>query len=223
MSSPSQSADSSARSQSVPAKTIALTPLSRLEVTAAILALVLWFLLFSGGCLLGTEHYRKQLASPIAWHTKFKPLIACLLFWTTPNIGLLCCLSAFLGFVGYRTQFTTPLSPHCTIMPLSEDVRRMLLTSSLSAIMRGFGVFTLSIGGLLILATDTLVTPDQKTYLRFAPMLSIISFYVGFNPYVFGSMLDGVNRFIRTEPGIPAAKSQAPSNSNTPPHPTPTT
>ncbi|MEY3457068.1 MAG: hypothetical protein RL215_225 [Planctomycetota bacterium] len=108
-------------------------------------------------------------------------------------------------------------------MPLSEDVRRMLLTSSLSAIMRGFGVFTLSIGGLLILATDTLVTPDQKTYLRFAPMLSIISFYVGFNPYVFGSMLDGVNRFIRTEPGIPAAKSQAPSNSNTPPHPTPTT
>jgi hypothetical protein len=72
-----------------------MTALTLPEIVAAVLALVLWFVLFGGGSLLGTEVYRLQLAKSIAWQMKVKPMLVCLCFWTTSNLGLLACLSSF--------------------------------------------------------------------------------------------------------------------------------
>ena len=197
------------------------TPLTNTEFFFAAVALLLWFLMFSGGALISTQEYRSELGKSVVWYAKIKPLIVCLLFWTTSNLGLLSCLSAFLGAIGYRTLFTIPLSPHCSVSTISDSTRRMLLTSSLSAVMRGFGVYTLSLSGLLLLATDTLVKPDQETYLKLAPTISIISFYAGFNPQVFGIMLERVNKYMRAEPNPPASKMTAATNTSQLPAPSP--
>lgn len=181
-----------------PAADHALTPLTRTEFLSAVFALSLWFLFFSGGSLLGTVNYRNQLASPIAWNDKIKPLVVCLFFWTTSNLGILSCLAAFLGAVGYRSGFTTTLDSKCSIQKPTTAMRSMLLTWYLAAVMRGFGVYTLSTAGLILLATDAVTDAGQETYLRLAPLMSIVSFYSGFNPRTFGGLLDRVQKILRT-------------------------
>ena len=46
--------------------------------------------------------------------------------------------------------------------------------------------------------TDALISPDQATYIRIAPMMSIISFYVGYDPTLFAALLDRVRKFLDT-------------------------
>jgi len=186
-----------------------LIPLTRIEFLSAVLALSLWFLFFSGGSLLGTVTYRNQLASPIAWNHKIKPLVVCLFFWTTSNLGILSCLAAFLGAVGYRSGFTTTLDSKCSTQKPTAAMRSMLLTWYLAAVMRGFGVYTLSTAGLILVATDAVTDAGQETYLRLAPLISIVSFYSGFNPRTFGGLLDRVQKILRTgAPGeTPATRS----------------
>ena len=57
-----------------------MTALTVPEIVAAVLALGLWFVLFGGGSLLGTGVYRAQLAAPLAWQLKIKPMLVCLCF-----------------------------------------------------------------------------------------------------------------------------------------------
>lgn len=178
---------------------IVMTALTIPEIVSASLALGLWFVLFSGGCLLGTDVYRSQLAAPLAWQLKIKPMLVCLCFWTTSNLGLLACLSSFMGAVGYRCRFTQALNADCEVQNATEDVKSLLLTSYLAAVMRGFGVYTLSLAGLLLLATETLIAPDQVSYLRLAPLVSIVGFYSGFNPQTFGGLLMRVQKLLRSD------------------------
>ncbi|MFM7168318.1 MAG: hypothetical protein ACKO3T_23990 [Planctomycetaceae bacterium] len=176
-----------------------MTALTLPEIVAAVLALGLWFVLFGGGSLLGTEVYRLQLAKSIAWQLKVKPMLVCLCFWTTSNLGLLACLSSFLGAVGYRCRFTQALNADCEVHDATEDVKSLLVTSYLAAVMRGFGVYTLSLAGLLLVATDAVTAPDQVTYMRLAPLVSIVGFYSGFNPQTFAGLLGRVQKLLRTE------------------------
>lgn len=195
-----------------------MTALTLPEIVAAVLALVLWFVLFGGGSLLGTEVYRLQLAKSIAWQLKVKPMLVCLCFWTTSNLGLLACLSSFLGAVGYRCRFTQALNADCEVQDATEDVKSLLVTSYLAAIMRGFGVYTLSLTGLLLVATDAVTAPDQVTYMRLAPLVSIVGFYSGFNPQTFAGLLARVQKLLRTDaptkPEGPRGTSAAAGNSN---------
>lgn len=186
-----------------------MTALTGFEIFFAAIALSLWFLLFCGGSLLGTAVYREQLGSSLPWISKIKPLIVCLGFWTTSNLGLLSCLSAFLGAVGYRCRFTVALDPNCSVQPPTDAVRSVLLTSYLAAVMRGFGVYTLSTAGLILLATDSVTQPAQETYLRLAPLISIVGFYSGFNPQTFGGLLGRVQTILRTENQKAAAEGKA--------------
>lgn len=191
-----------------------MTALTVPEIVAAVLALGLWFVLFGGGSLLGTGVYRAQLAAPLAWQLKIKPMLVCLCFWTTSNLGLLSCLSSFLGAVGYRCRFTQALNADCEVQDATEDVKSLLVTSYLAAVMRGFGVYTLSLAGLLLVATEALTAPDQVSYLRLAPLVSIVGFYSGFNPQTFAGLLGRVQKLLRTEG--PAAGAKAKEESGLP-------
>ncbi len=186
-----------------------MTALTGFEIFFAALALSLWFLLFCGGSLLGTSVYRAQLASSLAWSSKIKPLVFCIAFWTTSNVGLLSCLSAFLGAVGYRCRFTIALDPNCSVQPPTDAIRSILLTSYFAAVMRGFGVYTLSTAGLILVATDSVTEPAQETYLRLAPLISIVGFYSGFNPQTFGGLLSRVQTILRTDKQKSSAEAPA--------------
>lgn len=190
----------------------AMTALTGFEIFCAFSALLLWFLLFCGGSLLSTDEYRARLLGTGSWLLKVKPLIVCLGFWTTTNVGLLSCLSAFLGAVGYRCRFTTALDPNCDVQLPTEGVRSVLLTNYLAAVMRGFGVYTLSTAGLILLATDSVTQPAQETYLRLAPLISIVGFYSGFNPQTFAGLLGRVQTLLRTEDSRGSSASKGSGN-----------
>ncbi len=166
-----------------------------------IAALATWFGLFAGGLLVGTETYRNQIMSPDGVASAFTTWLIVLSFWTITNIGLLACVSSYLGAFGRRARFIAA-PPDGTVR---EDLDINLSFTALwtyyaSAVMRGFGVYTLSLAGLLVLATQSLLTPSQEDYLRFAPLLSIISFYGGYDSTVFAGLLGRVKSLVDTKP-----------------------
>lgn len=175
----------------------AATPISARELVLGLVALLVWFGLFSGGILVGTGPYREALQAP----TEIAPTIGSWLvvcaFWTVTNIGVLACVAAFLGAVGRRTRFTSRTDLEQSA-PGSRPDLNGVATYYLSAVMRGFGIYTLVLAGLLILATESLASPTQAAYMRLAPTVSIISFYVGYDPSMFAQMLDRVKGFLQT-------------------------
>lgn len=159
-------------------------------------ALMTWFSLFAGGILVNTEPARTALtaASTFAERVSQLPIILCC--WTVTNVGCLACLAAVLGAVGRRTHFTSGN----TINHFDQSTTLRLRVAAIyyaSAIMRGFGVYALVLGGLLVLATDTLVTPTQEEYLRLASTTSVISFYAGYDPEMFAGILERAQGFFR--------------------------
>jgi hypothetical protein len=168
------------------------------ELLVGLLALVLWFGLFSGGILIGTEPYRAALENPSEVGVTVVGWFLVCVFWTITNIGLLACVAAFLGALGRRTRFTlrTDLAWAAYQYTLPEFTG--VGTYYVSAIMRGFGIYVLVLAGLLVLATESLASPTQEAYMRLAPTVSIISFYAGFDPSMFAGLLDRVKSFLQT-------------------------
>ncbi|MCZ6837382.1 MAG: hypothetical protein O7G85_16525 [Planctomycetota bacterium] len=161
-------------------------------------ALILWFSLFAGGILINIGSSRTALTSSETFWQGVSHLPLILSCWTVTNVGVLAVLAAILGAVGRRTRFTS----NNTISRFSNSPllkSRAAIIFYASAVIRGFGVYSLLLGGLLILATATLVAPSQEEYLRLALTISIISFYAGYNPEVFASLLKRAEGFFRKE------------------------
>ena len=176
----------------------AALPVSTSELVLGLLGLVTWFGLFSGGILISTEPYRAVLQTPTQVSQTVVSLIVVSLFWTITNVGVLSCVAAFLGALGRRTHFTlgTDLVP--AVHPVPQPDLQGLGTYYVSAIMRGFGIYTLVLAGLLVLATESLASPTQAAYMRLAPTISIISFYGGYDPTMFAGLLDRVKTLLQT-------------------------
>lgn len=169
-----------------------------IELLFGVAALVVWFVLFAGGVLIGTTPYREAIASasnPIVWLQSFAIV---LLFWTITNVGILSCIAAFLGALGRRTRFTmAALTADPPAVPTMGATTVAIFY--VSAIMRGFGIYALSFAGLLVLATQSFQNPDQGAYLRLAATLSVISFYAGYDPETFAGLLDRVKQFFQVK------------------------
>jgi hypothetical protein len=83
------------------------------------------------------------------------------LFWIITNVGVLSCVAAFLGALGRRNHFTlgTVLVPDTH--PVLQPDLQGLGTYYVSAIMRGFGIYTRVLAGLLVLAMELLASLTQ--------------------------------------------------------------
>lgn len=181
---------------------------SRIDITwrelfLASASLAAWFLIFTGGTLIKTSDYIGMLSNPLKAHEMFSLTFVILLFWTITNIGFLSMLAAILGAFGNRTRFTTKLTDReARIVSHSEKVSinaREIYNFYASSIMRGFGVYVLVLSGLLVLATEALVSPDQGQYVRLAGMISVVSFYAGYDPEMIAGLLQRIENFIKPE------------------------
>lgn len=172
--------------------------LAKRELFSGLIVLASWFCLFLGGILIGTEPHRTSLQNPTSSAGLIWSWIVICAFWTITNLGLLCCVSAFLGALGKRTRFTSRNDPLNSTIETADPNLRGLDTYYMSAVMRGFGVYILSLGGLLIMATDSLLDPSQAGYVRLAPAMSIVSFYAGYDPSIFEELLHRVNSFMHS-------------------------
>ncbi|QEF98775.1 hypothetical protein Mal15_28310 [Stieleria maiorica] len=168
------------------------------ELILGLLGLTCWFCLFTGGILVGTQPFRETLQTPTALTPVLASWFVVCAFWTVTNVGLLACVASFLGALGRRTRFTLMSDQPRAAIDGGHPPLLSISTYYVSAIMRGFGIYALVLAGILVLATESLVSPTQAAYMRLAPLVSIISFYAGFDPNMFASLLDRVKSFLET-------------------------
>lgn len=173
--------------------------LSAAELSVGCVAIAVWFCLFAGGALVNTGPYRTAIQNPQGLASGLSAWLVVLAFWTVTNVGILSCVSAFLGALGRRTRFTQQTDSRRPVIDATDDDPERLATYYLSSVLRGFGVYTIILGGILVLATSALTAADQSEYLRLAPTVSIISFYAGWDPKVFSGLLGRVNAFLNTK------------------------
>jgi hypothetical protein len=173
------------------------------ELSVASAALLFWFALFAGGTLIATKPFIDSLSTTASMLEFAGDCAVIVMFWTITNVGILSILAAMLGAFGQRTHFASPLATAGMLgtlaQPSTDANPRELFTHYASAIMRGFGVYTLVLSGLLVLATDAIVAPSQGQYVRLAGMVSVISFYAGYDPEMLAGLLKRIERFLKTE------------------------
>ena len=169
------------------------------ELVVGAVCISLWFILFAGGILIATQPYLQQLNADMSLGKRLHSWTMVLCFWTITNIGMLSCLSAMLGALGRRTRFTVLVATHPCVEPEPQDARSALIFYY-SAVMRGFGIYTLVQAGLLVLATKAFIQPEQGEYLRLAATMSVLGFYAGYDPEMFGVLLARVRRLFESPP-----------------------
>lgn len=138
-------------------------------------------------------------------HSTVWAFLVVLFCFTPSNLALLCCSAGMLGAMGRRVVLSTPRNQDAidSSYPL------------LSAILRGFFVYLSVISGLLVLLENPIlgtVSPGQ--YIRFAGLLSLMSFFVNYDPSLFAALLDRVRDRMEETTGRPAPSEESPSSND---------
>jgi hypothetical protein len=177
---------------------------SGVELTLGGFALLSWFVVFAGGILIPTEPYRELLAKGNESLPLLGSAVLVLMFWTVTNVGILCCISAFLGALGRRTRFAVKAQagPSDGYVDLWPAPPAPMAAHYASAVIRGFMIYGIVMAGLLVLATETFTNTTQGGYFRLASTVSVLSFYAGYDPELFAGVLDRVKTLL----GPPAGK-----------------
>ena len=184
------------------------------ECIGALLVLVVWLNLFACGMLIGSEQYRlaidpngvkalkgtserpqanavgsnvgdgqeestgKQTTRSInpyrAW---FMALITFLPF----NLALLCAASGALGAFGNRANLQDDRT---------AEIARDRSNPYVSALLRGFFVYLFMISGLLLIEDKPFSDSSPQQYVRLAGFISLFSFVVNYNPYIFNPLIE---------------------------------
>jgi hypothetical protein len=189
-----------------------LAPLRRYNVSAshetrAIVILTVWVLLFTTGILVDTTPYRNVItfgnwthdaidtvdsirvapaAKPVPVTVRVQlvawPII--LIFYSVPNLLYLCMLSAMAGVA------TRILNRQ------AENMRSPESYSYTGAALIGFIWYLFFFAGLVSVASITeFITPSNESYLRRAPVLSIVSFMLTYNSNLFTNFITQVSHF----------------------------
>jgi hypothetical protein len=162
--------------------------LSKYGKVLVILAIIGWLWLFTAGIVVNSQPYRARIiASEVgndAPGYAFAWLMTILSF-TPTNVLLMALLTGLLGALG-RCATLHALSKK---QESSEDLFPTdPINPYLSGIIRGFFTYLLIISGFIIVSA-TIDTPFISTtpqqYVRFAGIISLASFIVGYNPRSF--------------------------------------
>ncbi|MGK7890528.1 MAG: hypothetical protein AB4042_14450 [Leptolyngbyaceae cyanobacterium] len=151
-----------------------------------------WFSLFGFSLFYDTASVREQLVA-IAQGPMSNPvpglwdLVLVFLSWSITNIGLASCVSSMLGVAAQRIDF------------LDEKKTRIATTSTVSimnlyvgALLRGFIVYLLFLGGLLVFDLQAFELNHQFTlpeYIRLVASISLFSFLVGLRPQILAGIV----------------------------------
>ncbi len=169
------------------------------DLVIAVLGLSAWFILFSGGILIGTQPFRMQISGsePLALADHAKAWYVVMTFWTVTNIGFLACVAALLGAVGRRAGFTAVDEEDALVQRASQKQVGLYYGC---AVMRGFGIYSLILAGIFVFAQDAAKEPEQLHYLSIAPLISIVGFYAGYDPVLFTGLLARAKKLLDALP-----------------------
>lgn len=169
----------------------------------AVLALLLWIVLFSAGLLIDSGPYRARI---LQGH--FSPLdfSAAILFYTPSNVALLSVVSGFLGGCASKLSELGDLADKVEQARRKDDQpavrnleRRMkyLTESPATSMLRGFLVYIGVISGILLLISDPFKNPSAEQFIRTAGLISAIAFVMGYDPTRFEEM---ITKFLQWKP-----------------------
>jgi hypothetical protein len=188
------------------------------ELIAGIVVVGLWTAFFCAGIFVPTAVYRQSL-----WASEslgFFPFLGHLLLvvscYALTNILFLSCAAAFLGCMTRRWY----VMDHTSVERGSVAIPAARLY--LSAVLRGFFLYLITIAGFLTVTTEkSLVETTLDQFVRMAGVTSVLGFVVGYDPRVLNRLLERVmdvaempqksrraNRRTTTESGLSASRVQ---------------
>jgi hypothetical protein len=208
-----------------------LVQLNNYERFFAALVLGSWLFLFAGGILVDTKPYRCVISpsgaqvladegstsgprgvevctpaqqqgaglwvpsQPQSWRQAYVLAIswlAVILFFLPLNLALVCATAGTLGAFGGKANLQDDATPHN-----SRDESNPYV----SGLLRGFFVYLFMISGLLLFDDKPFSNPGPGQYIRFAGFLSLFSFVVNYQPYLFTTLIDGAFQRISARRG----------------------
>jgi hypothetical protein len=171
------------------------------EVVVSLVSLVAWLGLLMAGITVGTQPYIdgiRNLTTHGFWEVSGS-LLVILLCHTVSNVALLCCLAAFLGVIASRAVGR----PNTNVQTPPERMGVYV-----AAVTRGFFVFLVIQSGSILLSDQAFTNLTLERYVRLAGLSSLFSFAIGYNPRLFGELLDRVNSTITGATNDPRATRQ---------------
>lgn len=173
-----------------------LHPLRSSEVVFGVTTIFLWMCFFLVGIVVETASLRAAVAENTFVTTGemvgvWFILLTC---YTVTNIGILACLSAVIGKFSRRSlSFETASLNGLKAAPIATFGEVLVLYSV--AIARGFVIYLLMIGGLILLTTPVVTDSSPEEYIKIAGTVSILAFMAGYDAEVFKRAIDRVTAF----------------------------
>lgn len=134
-------------------------------------------------------------AWPQSWAKAYVLLISwagAILFFMPLNLGLICATAGTLGAFGGKANLQDESTPHN-----SRDESNPYI----SGLLRGFFVYLFMISGLLLFDDKPFSNAGPGQYVRFAGFLSLFSFVVNYQPYLFTTLIEGAFQRISARRG----------------------
>lgn len=181
-----------------------LHPLRASEVVFGVTTIFLWLCFFLVGIVVETESLRTAVAkngfaTTSEWVGVWVILLTC---YTVTNIAILACCAGVIGKFSRRSlSYETASLNGLKAVPVAS-FREVLVLYSV-AIARGFVIYLLLTGGLILLTTPVVTNSTPEEYIKVAGTVSILAFMAGYDAEVFKRALDRVSAFSRVGSGKP--------------------
>ena len=173
-----------------------LHPLRFVEVVFGVTTIFLWLCFLLAGIVVATRPYREMISENTAVSTwelvsAWGILLTC---YTVTNIAILSCCAGVIGkfsrrSLAYETASLNGLTP----APIAT-FREVLVLYSV-AIARGFVIYLMLTGGLILLTTSAVTSSTPEEYIKLAGTVSILAFMAGYDAEIFKRALDRISAF----------------------------
>jgi hypothetical protein len=157
--------------------TRSVVQLHSIDLAVGVLGLLFWVFLFTAGCLISSEPFRKAIGGtePLAWTSMLRYCLIILATYTVTNVAMLCCISSMLGGLYRGATKAEYAPPGITVVGIRF----------LPYLIQGFVIFLLLISGLFLLGEEPFSNLTQNKYIRMAGTASLFSFLAGYKPRIF--------------------------------------
>lgn len=173
-----------------------LHPLRTSEVVCGVTSIFLWLIFFLAGVVVETRSQRELISENAVVSTWEMLSIWFILLtsYTVTNIAILACLAAVIGKFSRRSLSYETASIQRLPLAQIATVHDVAVLYSV-AVARGFVVYLLLVGGLILMTTPVVTDSSPTEYIKMAGAISIMAFMAGYDTEIFKRVLDRISAF----------------------------
>jgi len=164
-------------------------------VVFGLLGIVIWIVLFGLGVLVDSAPFRFIVLNSFSWYYFFLALIT----YTPTNLIVLCLFAAFAGGCASKLIYSGIVKKseeQGTSLPESKTDSQIYMNENpFGSMLRGLTVYFIFLTGSFLATSDPFLHPTADQYAKSAGTVSLLSFFVGYDPTVFRTMLSLTGKF----------------------------